>query len=991
MVKLFNWSKNNIYLLFTVFLMVFIPLYPKLPTLDIFGTWVYIRLEDFAVALAIIYLIGDSVRKKTIPKTTLTVPILVYWIVGGISLVWSILFIGPHLSGYFPHLAILHYARRFEYMFLFFIAFNAAKKTGNLRFFIGATVFTTICITLYGLGQKFLGFPAYLTMNEEFAKGIPLRLPPTARIPSTFGGHYDLGAYLVLVIPIFASLMVGVKKIWLKVFFLLLSLSSLGLLLLTASRISFGVYLLATCAIYLWHKKPLLIIPTVIVSFVMLNLVAGASERFYKTFRFSDVIVDLSTGKPIGTLDKLEGGKALLDKQENPAEENLPQGSEFINVPQSNTPATSVKTVELFKSSELSSGSGEIATISGSFLIQKALVYDISITTRFQGQWPKAIEAFKRNILLGSGYSTLSVAADGDYLRMLGETGILGTIAFLGIFYAVFVLFKRQKKLDNLTNSYVIGILGGLVGLSLNAVLIDVFEASKVAFTLWLLLGICVALLDGVNKNPVNYGRLIFETLFNRVSFIIYLFIIVCLVYGGILSGYFVGDDFTWLKWAATSTLTNIGGYFTDAQGFFYRPVPKLWYFLLYSLFWLKSGSYQFVTLILYLMLVFNVYLALKLRKISDYIVWPLTLLFGVMSIHHENVYWISGYSSLLSALFFLMALNAYQYLWQKDGKNFGLQAGGLVLIILGMLSYEGLILAPLIIWLASIFIGRKKFSEYLWILVLIPVYWWVRVQSGAVISEGDYAYNFQKLPLNYAVNTAGYLVSVLAGPKGIEFFESLRLNFKSQIRTVSLATAFLGILIVYIGTRFKRVFYQIRESLFWLLTAFFSIMPYLGLGGIAERYALLFSALVVLSFGVLLQPVFAKPKYPGSKFLIMISVVGLIFWNIKEVKAVNRDWQKAYTVSKQTLLTVRKEFFPLKTSTAFAIVNTPTRYGRAWIFPTGLNDAFWHLFRSSPYTVFPDKTLNEAFQHPGFGSLYVLTFEDFTLKRVQREIQVIE
>ena len=39
-------------------------------------------------------------------------------------------------------------------------------------------------------------------MNEEFAKGIPIKLSQLSRVPSTFAGHYDLAAYLVLMIPI---------------------------------------------------------------------------------------------------------------------------------------------------------------------------------------------------------------------------------------------------------------------------------------------------------------------------------------------------------------------------------------------------------------------------------------------------------------------------------------------------------------------------------------------------------------------------------------------------------------------------------------------------------------------------------------------------------------------------------------------------------------------------------------------------------------------
>jgi hypothetical protein len=988
--KLLNWFKQNSYLIFTIFLMVFIPLYPKLPTFDIFGTWVYIRLEDFAVALAIFYLLFDFVKKRTFVKSTLTVPIFIYWIVGGISLAWSMAFIGRTLPGYFPHLALLHYLRRFEYMFLFFIAYLAAKKSKNLPIFIVAISITTICIIVYGLGQKFLGFPAYLTMNEEFAKGIPLRLPPTARIPSTFGGHYDLAAYLVLVIPLFVSLSVGIRKIWQKGFFLLLAIISLGLLLLTASRVSFGVYLVATCVIFLWHKKPLLIIPAVIISFLMLNFVSGTSERFYKTFRFSDVIIDLSTGKPIGTLDKIEGGKALIDKQESPAVESLPQGTEFINVPQTNKPSASVKTVEMFKSSDLASGSGDIATISGSFLIQKALVYDISITTRFQGQWPKAIEAFKRNIFLGSGYSTLSVASDGDYLRMLGETGLLGTISFLGIFYIAYIFFKKQKKLDILPKAYIIGIFGGLVGLALNAILIDVFEASKVAFTLWILLGISVSLMDQEKHDPINYLELLFQTIFHRASFVIYLLIIISLVYGGILSGYFVGDDFTWLKWASTSTVNSIGAYFTDAQGFFYRPIPKLWYFILYSLFWLKAGSYHIVTLVLYLVIVYSIYKLLRLNGIRGYLSWFLTLLFGVLSIHHENLYWISGNSSILAALFFFISLYMYVNSWKNNNDTVILKIIRVMFIVLSMLSYDGLILAPLVVWIASIFIGRKKLYSYAWLLLIIPLYWYVRSIAGAVFAMGDYAYNLQKLPYNYIVNLAGYTVSVFIGPKGVELFESLRLTFKTQIQIVTSIIIGLTFVCGFIIFKYKKIIYQLKDAILWMFLAVIMLCPYLGLGGIAERYSLIFSGLLIIGLGVKLEYIFNQKIFIGGKLFYIIIILAFIFWNIHEVKLVNQDWQKAHSISKQTLLTVKKEFFPLTMPTAFAIVNTPIKYGRAWIFPTGLNDAFWHLFRSSPYIVYQDVSLSEAFSHYIKGSMYVLNFENYTLKRVYRDFQVV-
>ena len=193
MQKLLNWCKSYGLYAITLFLLAFIPLYPKIPLLDIKQTWVSIRFEDILALGASFALLVSLIRRKKLPKSPLTKPILIYWIVGFVSLVNALLFIFPGLAGVlFPHLAVLHFIRRIEYMMLFFIAYEAFSHTPKIKPLLWTLLGSYVLIILYGFGQKFLGFPAFLTMNEEFAKGIPLKLPPTARFPSTFGGHYDL-------------------------------------------------------------------------------------------------------------------------------------------------------------------------------------------------------------------------------------------------------------------------------------------------------------------------------------------------------------------------------------------------------------------------------------------------------------------------------------------------------------------------------------------------------------------------------------------------------------------------------------------------------------------------------------------------------------------------------------------------------------------------------------------------------------------------------
>ena len=82
-------------------------------------------------------------------------------------------------------------------------------------------------------------------MNEEFAKGLPIKLSQLSRVPSTFAGHYDLAAYLVLIIPILTSLIFGFRNWLVKIIILASVILGFGLLLMTVSRVSVFVLLIA--------------------------------------------------------------------------------------------------------------------------------------------------------------------------------------------------------------------------------------------------------------------------------------------------------------------------------------------------------------------------------------------------------------------------------------------------------------------------------------------------------------------------------------------------------------------------------------------------------------------------------------------------------------------------------------------------------------------------------------------------------------------------
>ena len=297
--------------------------------------------------------------------------------------------------------------------------------TQDSQIIIISLAVTMLLVFIYGLGQRYLGFPAFLTMNEEFAKGIPLRLSALSRVPSTFAGHYDLAAYLILMIPLMGSMVFGYKQWWAKVFFVLTAASGLILLMMTASRVSFAVYLVSITVMLILQKKKIFIIPVIIASIILLQGFQGLSQRFASTFTQVDVVVDARTGQAIGIAENYMGGDIILRDEESTGE-NLPQGSKFINIPQQDSD-------DIYLKRRLRDASGQMIGSSGNVIVKKAFAYDVSYTTRLQGTWPRAYEALQRNYLLGSGYSSINIASEI----------IIGVITFL------FVIAAKPMKKSN--------------------------------------------------------------------------------------------------------------------------------------------------------------------------------------------------------------------------------------------------------------------------------------------------------------------------------------------------------------------------------------------------------------------------------------------------------------------------------------------------------------------------------------------------------------
>jgi len=478
--KSFNQFLNSALPIAALVLLIFIPLYPKFPALDVPGTYVKIRVDDFLVAAALfLTLLKFLIDRQKATRLGINRAIILYWVVGGISLLGAIF----SLQLVFPQLAILHFLRRIEYMGLFFLGFFAVREKKEFNVFLNGLFLATFLVFIYGLGQKFFGWPVVSTMNEEFSKGMLLRLDVWVRISSTFAGHYDLAAFLSLVLPLILASLIKSRSRTKQVFLGFLYLFAYYLLLNTVSRVSFVAYLIAIFCLLLFLNKKWLIIPVVGLSLLGMLFSEDITQRFAATIK-------VETPRLVARLEKTFDFLS-------------PQGSSrtslFSTPTPSPTPALTPLPAPLTPVLKITPGGSRptptpLLSEEEFWEAQKSVELGVERSggIRFDYEWPRALNHFKKSPLLGTGFSSLGLATDNDYLRALGETGLLGLLSFLLIFLEELklILEKGRKSWQAQAAS------ASTLAMLANACFIDVFEASKVAYIFWLLLGLTVGYLN---------------------------------------------------------------------------------------------------------------------------------------------------------------------------------------------------------------------------------------------------------------------------------------------------------------------------------------------------------------------------------------------------------------------------------------------------------------------------------------------------------------
>ena len=268
-------------------------------------------------------------------------------------------------------------------------------------------------------------------MNEEFSKGYTLILQPGVPISSTFAGHYDLAIYLVFILSILAAIFTFIKSKFQFIALSVLFTGELWLLLQTGLRTATLSAFVSVSLILLLKKRFKLVLLFLLVFIVLVANTPRLTGRFDSLFRVIKF-------KSLISLEQLTVRPVLAVTQISP------------------TP-----------------------------VVLRPIQQDRSSSIRFDVEWPRALRAFYKNPFLGTGFSSITLATDNDYLRSLGETGLLGFLSFAAILIAIL-----KKILKTPTSLFDLSYLGIFTAMLIVATFIDVFEASKVASLFWIFTGL---------------------------------------------------------------------------------------------------------------------------------------------------------------------------------------------------------------------------------------------------------------------------------------------------------------------------------------------------------------------------------------------------------------------------------------------------------------------------------------------------------------------
>ena len=351
------------------------------------------------------------------------------------------------------------------------------------------------------------------------------------------------------------------------------------------------------------------------------------------------------------------------------------------------------------------------------------------------------------------------------------------------------------------------------------------------------------------------------------------------------LYAYTLGSPFIWdsrkvvEQDKAVHSLSNIGEFFArsgprlddrelgeERMLKYYRPVVRLVYALIYQVSGLNPSAYHLVNVLFNAaVVVLLFYLICELMGNAG-LAFAAALLYAVNPARGEGVYWVYGLSSIVMALFAILAVYWYHRKWD---------ALALAAFVLALLSRESAVLLPVIL-LAYEFAfrvgeNRKRFLRLLPYLFVVILFVMVRAQ---IVGEGPPLSSLEAVPL---VNTIAVIVQkyikITVVPDGMVAVYPLSVRYEPTMEV------FLSWLVLAISLGFGWYLWKNHRKLaFWYTWFFVWISIWFNVGRFGE-YLMTEKGVYLASAGLCVVAAYylLRWKYAIPAIAAVVLIHGLI------------------------------------------------------------------------------------------------------------------
>ena len=427
---------------------------PKLNLMKVSGlSTAGIRTDDILALVLLIIAVRD---KDTWKNRTIRVGVLILCILSGLNMLSVV---SGRLQGYNNQIlfSILSVIRKFEYFAFALVGIYAVKRVKRpWEAFVGE--FTLMSILHAGLAMtQVLGKVSYAVSGVDmgdFFEGAAV---------STFNGYYEYGQFLCFGCAIFICDFLQHRR-WVSFGMLPVTLV---MLVLSKSRSSLIIgALLILIAVYfpiretVSRRKLAMGGGGILGALAVLILMAGGILGVEVVGRFSTVNLEEYSVYWKELIGRGDFGQYLSMEQEE---------------------------IHVFDAMDIAG------------FLQK--ITDWSAAARFY-KWGAVLDGFMRSPVLGYG-TGVTKTMDGNYVKMLAETGIAGTAVWLAFYGWIMRTVRRRGR----------GTAGGralylmMVSILLGALVIDMFEASKPMEMMWLMVGAAIAVSQIKDLDGCSMGR----------------------------------------------------------------------------------------------------------------------------------------------------------------------------------------------------------------------------------------------------------------------------------------------------------------------------------------------------------------------------------------------------------------------------------------------------------------------------------------------------